>query len=812
MQIWIQDVRYAIRMLLKNPGFTVVAVLTLALGIGANTALFSLINELLLRPLPVNHPMELWGIVLVDQTRDFADQRIPYPIYLEYRDQNRAFKELAAFARVFTPVDVGGEPHFGSVQLATANYFSTLGVQAALGRTFAPDDDQSPGQGAVAVLSHAAWRNWFNADSQVIGRTLVLRPAYAQPLTCTIVGVAPARFGGLEQPAPQLWLPAIMEEHFKRASSVDFRMVGRLAPGISRGQALAGLDVVAASVAAKYGGKPLPGYGNEGIFRSDLRSELRHAALGTWSAFRSHGTLRKARMLALGVAGLVLLIACANLANLLLVRAERRRKEMAIRLSLGATRGRLLRLMLAESFVLACMGGAAGLVAAQWGNRVLVALRPDDVDLVVRTTLNFRVAGFALFAAMVSGLIFGCAPAWLASREDPNASIKGQVGTHLGHGFPLRDWLATGQIALSLVLLIASGLCLRSFAGLLATNPGFNTQELLVAPVEFHAVAEATRGTFYRELVQKLAAVPGIKSVSWTRILPLLGGGMSVPVEQIEGYISKPNEFLEVEFSEIGPRYFETLGTSIVTNPDRPIGTRGALVWVNEAFVRRYWPGQNPVGRRVGPWVVDGVARDSQTKNLWDKPGPYVFVQRAEPDASSGVLLVRTDGNPKAALDSLRRELLAVDPKLDLSRLMTIRQVIGQSLRGQQFMLVLLGAFALSATGLASVGIYGVMSYLVTQRRRDFGIRVALGAQRRDIMNWVMRHGVWLTLLGLVLGLVASWATTRLLANALFGISPTDAPTFAAISILLGCAALFACYLPARRAAKVDPMEALRYE
>src|SRR5439155_8422485 len=391
--------KLALRQLSKNPGFTAVAVLTLALGIGANTALFSLINELLLRPLPVNHPKELLGIVLVDQTRDFADQRIPYPIYCDYREQDRAFKDLAAFARVFTPAQVVGERRFGAIQLATANYFSTLGVRAALGRTFVAEDDQSPGQGAVGVLSHAAWRSWFNADPEVIGRTLVLRPAYAEPLTCTIVGVAPAGFGGLEQPGPQLWLPAIMEEHFKRATSVDFRMVGRLAPGISRGQAVAAVDLVTARLAARYGGKPLPGYQNEGIFRSDLRSELRHAALGAWGAFRPHGTLRKARMLALGVAGLVLLIACANLANLLLVRAERRRKEIAIRLSLGATRGRLLRFLLAESFVLACMGGAAGLVAAQCGNHVLVALRLDDVDLVVRTTLDFRVAGFALFAA-----------------------------------------------------------------------------------------------------------------------------------------------------------------------------------------------------------------------------------------------------------------------------------------------------------------------------------------------------------------------------------------------------------------------------
>jgi putative ABC transport system permease protein len=806
------EFKFAGRQLLKNLGFTTVAVLTLALGIGANTAIFGLINELLLRPLPVREPADLMGVVLVDPAGDVAGQRIPHPIFRDYQEQSReVFRELAAYARVFAPVEIGDESRFTVAQLASANYFSTLGVGPALGRFFVPEDDRAAEQAAVVVLSHTCWQNWFHADPAVIGRTVVFRPAYVEPLTGTIVGVAPANFGGIEQPEPQFWIPAVMEEHFKRAASVNFRMIGRLKPPITPRRAVAALNVVAQAVAASHAGRALPGYENEGVFRSDLHTELRHAALGTWGAFRPRAALRKARQLALGVAALVLLIACANIANLLLARAERRQKVTALHLSLGASRGRILRLMLTETLLLAFLGGAAGLLAAQWGNQLLMALKPREVDLLVSTTIDLRVLSFSFLLALSSGLMIGSIPAWRGSRQDPILALKGRVGVS-GHGLRLSGWFASVQMALSLVLLIAAGLCLRSLAGLLASDPGFNTRNLVVAPVDFKSLPEGSAPAPYRELIRRLTAFPGVKSVSWTRVFPLLEGGMSVPVDAIQGYEPKPDEFLSVEFTQVGPAYFETLGMPVAVAPDHPLTSQGTLVWVNEAFVRRYWPGQNPVGRRVGPWSVAGVVKDGRIKNLWDKPGPYLFVQQSGPKVPSGILMIRTAGNPNSVLNSVRAELKAMDPVLDLSRIKTMRQIVRQSLVGQQFVLTLLGGFALCALALAIIGTYGVMSYLVTQRTRDIGICMALGAGRANIAGWVMRQGLALALAGLALGLAGAWAATRLLAGTLFEISPTDPITFVAISTLLVGAASLACWLPARRAAKVDPMEALRYE
>ena len=340
------DLKFAFRQLLKNPGFTVVAVLTLALGIGANTAIFGLVNEQFLRPMRVKDAKELLGIVLIDRSGDSSSQNIPYPIYRDYQEQNRVFFELLGYAATSSPIQVGASSRVGSVQLASANYFSALGVVPVKGRTFFAEDDQSPGQSLVAVISHAFWQNQFQADPAVVGKTLILRPGYVQQLTCTIIGVAPADFAGLDERSPDVWLPAVMAEHFRKATSVSFRMVGRLAPDFTREQATAALDILTRNIAEKYGGVPVPDYRDEGVFRSDLRTELRHAALGSWGAFKPRGVIKRAATLALAVVGLVLLIACANVSNLLLARAVKRRKEIAIRLSLGASRWQLLRQML----------------------------------------------------------------------------------------------------------------------------------------------------------------------------------------------------------------------------------------------------------------------------------------------------------------------------------------------------------------------------------------------------------------------------------------------------------------------------------
>lgn len=648
----------------------------------------------------------------------------------------------------------------------------------------------------------------------MVGATVQFRPAYADPVNCTVVGVAPEGPGSIEKHSPQVWISASAEKHFKNAMQVNFRMIGRLAAGVGRRQAEAALDVAAFAIATKHGGNVIPGYENEGIFRSGLRTELRHAGLGSWGAFRPLAPVRQARLLALGVSGLVLLIACANIANLLLARAERRRKETAIRLSVGASRGRILRAALVESLLLSMLGGAGGLLLAHFGNRLLIALRPDNVEMLVRTNLDWRVAGFTFFVVLLATLFIGFLPAWRCSQQDPNDALKNRQSAPQSSAFRLRDGFAMVQIALSLILLISTGLCLKSFEGLLASDPGFNTTELVAAPVEFQNVTEAGAPAHYRDLVQRLTANPGIESVSWTRTFPILPmqSSISAPVDGIEGYEPKRDEFLTVEFTQIGPNFFETMGMAVAVSPGRSLGSQGDMVWVNEAFVRRYWPGQNPVGRRVGPWIVDGVVKDTQVKNLWDPPSPFLYQQMAEPDSRSGVLMVRATGNPVNLLRTLRSELLALDPELDVSRLMTMRQALGETLNAQRFIVVLLGVFAASAMLLCVIGIYGVMSYLVTQRTREIGIRLALGAQRSRVVNGVLRHGVRLTSAGVAIGLFGSWSATRMLAGLLVGVSPTDPVTFVIVSAIFAIASLLACWLLARRAAKVDPIVALRNE
>lgn len=810
------DVRFAIRQLLKNPGFTAVAVLTLALGIGANTAIFGVMNELLLRPLPVKEPETLLGIVLTDRRGgDFANQSIPYPIVQDYRDQiGGVLGEFAAYARTFAPVDVRGSPQFAMIELATASYFPALGGAPELGRFFDESDDHLASQGAVAVLSHGAWQSWFGGDPEVLGKMVSLRPLYVDPVHCTIIGVVPEGFAGIERPSPQIWLPAVMEKSFKDAAQVNFRMMGRLADGVGQRRAESALDVVAASVAAKHGGRPIPDYGNEGIFRSDLRTELRYAALGSWGAFRPHAPLRQARLLAFGVAGLVLLIACANIANLLLARAERRRKETAIRISLGASRSRVLRSALIESLMLCLLGGCAAIFLSLALNRILVALKPPEVELLVRMQLDARVAGFCLVVAVLSGLCFGLVPAWRASREKPNLALKGLSNSQSPGGFPLRDGFAAAQIALSLVLLIGAGLCLRSFAALVTSNPGFSADNLLVARLDFQNVSESGGPAHYRALDERLTAVPGVESVSWSRVSPLMpaGGSISAPVDRIEGYETKPDEFLSVDFTDVAPGYFQTLGIPFVTPPDRPIAGAGSRVWVNEAFVRRYWPGLNPIGKRVGSWTVQGVVKDARVKHLWEPPMPYLYRQVTEPDARSGVFFIRTAGDPGAVLNQVRAVLRTIDPDLDLSRLTTMRDALGETLGSQKFMVVLLGLFAGCAMLLAMIGIYGVISYLVNQRTREIGIRMALGARRRQILFSVLRRGAVLTAYGTLAGLVGSWAVTRFLGSVLFGVSPTDLATFMSVTCGLVLAATIACLAPARRASQVDPMVALRSE
>ena len=405
-------------------------------------------------------------------------------------------------------------------------------------------------------------------------------------------------------------------------------------------------------------------------------------------------------------------------------------------------------------------------------------------------------------------------PAFTAVAALTLALGKGQSVRPQTAGFSVRDAFAVAQVALSMVLLIGAGLCLRSFAALVNSNPGFSTENLLVAQLDFQNVPESSGPAHYRELAERLTALPGVELASWSRVFPMLplGGSISVPVDEIESYDKQPDEFLSLEFTDVAPDYFQTMGMSVAVAPMLPLAGAGSVVWVNEAFVRRYWPGLNPIGKRVGPWIVEGVVKDARVRNLSDPATPYLYRQDAEPDARSGVFMIRTSGDPGTVLKQVRAELLAKDPDLDLSRLMTMREALGQTLGAQKFMLVLLGLFAGCAVVLAVIGIYGVISYLVNLRRREIGIRMALGAQRQSILFSVLRRGGVLTAFGLATGLGGSWAATRLLGSVLFGVSPTDLATFVSVALILAGASMISCWLPAWRASKVDPMEALRTE
>jgi predicted permease len=750
----------------------------------------------------------------MERAGDFADQRIPYPIARDYQEQNRVFGELLEYAITFAPMEIGGNTRVGEVHLVSTNYLASLGAIPVLGRTFLAEDNGSAGPSPVAVISHALWQSGFGGDATVVGKTLWLRPRYAAPQSCTIIGVAPAGFAGLEGAGPAVWLPSVMEEHFCRASSVNFRLAGRLASGVTRAQAAAALDIIARNVAAKYGGKPLPHYGNEGIFRSDLRTELRPVAVGRWGAFKSRHAVEQATLLAMAVVGLLFGIACANVSNLLLVRSVRRRREVAIRLALGASRWQVWRQLLAESLVLALLGSAAGWFVAHWLNQFLMASKPAGLTLIVETSVDYRVIGFTLLTALVAAMLFGTAPAWQATHFNLNAALRDDALTQRRMGLSLGDIFVVGQIGLCLLLLLGAGLCLRSFARLQFAEPGFNVQETSLLRVRAEGVAEGAVRSLYPGAVERLAALPGVRSVSYTQYFPMLsGGGASFPAGPLEGYIPKPNEFINVSFMEVGPNAFQTWGIPILlTEDDTPLGAEGTRAWINESFARRYWPTQSPLGKRIGAYRVHGVVSDAQLVSLTEPSAPSVFLQRAAPEGNAFAFLVRTEADTRLTMSTLQAALRSAHPNLVLSELLPMRQVLRRTLVGERFLLLLLGGFAATATLLASLGIYGVMSYSVSQRTRELGIRIALGAGRERVLGMVLRRGLALTAAGLAIGLAVAWATTRALSSVLHGVSPTDPWTFGAVMVLMMIVSLLACIVPASRAANVDPMSALRHE
>jgi predicted permease len=810
------DLRFAVRQLLKNPGFTAVAVLTLALGIGATTAIFSLVDELLLRPLPVKDAAGLLAIGYRDRDFKLIFPNVSFPYYRTYRDESRSFSDFIGYAPISVTVRELDKREGMSAQLVSGNYFAALGIKAILGRVLAPADDEVPGRDAVAVISHQYWQRRYGGDTNVIGQTFRVGNE-----DLTIVGVAAEGFHGLYPfNAPQFWAPTAMEQALKMHTV--YQMVVRLAPGVSREQGRAELDSITQRIAATYVDHSPPGYERYGLIRSDRRTALMPAALGMWGPqLGRREQVTQLAVLFMSAVGLVLLIACANAANLLLVRAFKRRKEIAIRLALGASRLRLVRQLVVESLLLALLGAALGLLFAKWGSDALLPLRTGTLKFVpVEVHLDVRVLLFTVGVAALTGLIFGLVPALQALRFDVHPALKEEPSGALPRagGFAVRNFLIVAQVSVCLVLLLSAGLCLRSFARLVAVDPGFDMKNVLTATIALEAekYTRTNALAFVEQFVESVRAMPGVRAVTISDdVLPLSGNYASEGINELEDYEKRPDESISYGYSEIGPNYFRTLGIALLdgrefSERDRGGGRRMAVV--NESFVQRYWPNLNPIGKRVPGGEVIGVVRDSHIRQLWTEPAPHIYRPKLQGDLRYCNLLVKTEQNPNLLLPQLRRELRAIDSAVELLRTNTLENIWSSSLSGQRLLMILLAVFAGIALVLATVGLYGVMACTVAQRVREIGIRMALGARRGDVLALIVSQGMRLVLAGLAIGLVIAIAGTRLLRSLLYDVSPTDTITFLGVSVLLSGVALLACYLPAHRAARVDPIEALRHE
>jgi putative ABC transport system permease protein len=810
----LQDLKYGLRMIAKAPGFTLLATLALALGVSANTTIFSLINGVLLRPLKgIKDPARLVEIYTSDYSSGLYGSS-SYPDYVDFRDQSDVFENLGAFYETMMNATGEGEAERLPGVVVTGNYFDMLGVGAQLGRTLHGADDQ-PSSSQPVVISDSLWQRRFSSNQSVVGQTLNLN---GKPYT--IVGVADASFRGLRLGlGPEFWLPAATVDDFTTSGRGDrgIELVGRLKPGVTLAQAQTQLKTIAARLAQAY---PETNLGT-----LDLPNEPRPVTVVQQSRIDPAGRegLRRISFPLFGVVGLVLLIACANVANLLLARASARRREIAVRLAVGASRGRLLRQLLTESLLLALLGGGAGLIVTQWSSSVLSGFFPPQELAGLDLSTDWRVLVFTLVVTLITGLLFGFVPALQASRLNLIPSLKDDsrsYGQHLRR-LGLRDLLVIAQLALSLTLLIGAALLVRSLQHALRFDPGFAAQNLMTASL-------ATRGanlshqqgrSFYDEALQRTGSLPGVQSVTLTAVVPVSGGGERRGV-QFEGYQPQAGEDTELNTNVVGSNYFTTMGIPIVGgrdfNTQDKEGSPRVLV-VNEELARRYFAGA-AVGKRLrfgsDPTFneIVGVVRNAKHRSLREAPLPVIYIPLSQEYRGGMTLMVRTVGDPAGVVGAVRNEMRALNKDVPLFSVQTMPERIGDQLATDRMMAVLLSVFGGGGLLLASIGIYGVMSYAVAQRTREIGIRVALGAERHDILKLIVGQGLVLILIGAGLGLGLAFAATRVLKSVLFGVSATDPLTFGSVVVLLIGVALLACYLPARRATKVDALVALRYE
>jgi predicted permease len=824
LEVFMQDLRYGLRMLQKNPGFTAVAVLSLALGIGANTTIFTVVNAILLNALPVRDLPRLVEMDTVDSKTLVTQARserlgMSFPNFQDYRRDNTVFTDLAAFMPTAVTWSGGAEPRQLQSELVSANYFEVLGIRPARGRFFVSDEDTKPNGNDVAVLSYAVWANKLGSDPAIIGKPLIFD---ARPYT--VIGIAPRGFRGTITffSSEQVWIPTSMKDQVLGGKAKDFfndrrfltvGTIGRLKPGVEMSAAEASLETMATHLEAEF---PKDNGG-----RSVALCPLADAAVGV----NDHKRIALASAMMMGVVGLVLLIACVNLANLLLAQGARRQKEISLRAALGAGRTRIVRQMLTESMLLSLAGGAVGLAIAYAGRSILWSFRPPFIeDSGIDLALDSHVLLFTLGVAILTGFIFGLVPAVKASRPDLMETLNagGRGGTIGWQRDRLRSLLVVGEMALALITLVGAGLFLHSMQNAQKTDLGFESKNLLAMNFDLGALHyEEGRGQqFYRAAIEKMKNSPGVASVSIASNQPI-GGGFERTVfpegrDEASGYRGTLTTV-----DDITPGYFETLRIPILrgrafSDVDRK--ETAVVAIASEAMVKQYWPNEDGLGKRFhffgDPTLreIVGVVANFVVNEVGEEPQPIVFLPMAQDYVPAATLHVRTTGNPENVVATTRVALQSLDPNLAITNVFTIGQILSQALWAPRMGGILLALFGALALVLSAVGVYGVLSYSVNQQTREIGLRMALGAQRGDVMRLILGQGLRLTVVGLGLGILVALALMRVLVSLLFDVRAYDPSTYTAVTLLLTAVALLACYIPARRAMRVDPMVALRYD
>jgi len=804
----LKDLRYGFRMLVKTPAFTVVAVLSLGLGIGANTTVFSLLDAVMLRSLPIQQPEQIVEVAtLIPGNRPHYD--FSYPLYAGLRDNNQSLSGLIAYSTANFGLATGDQTERIRGEMVSANYFSVLGVQPTIGSAFAPSDE-TPGAPRAALISDALWTRFFNRDANVLNKTISLNGR-----NFSVVGVAPKKFSGmLRGMATDVWvtLPHNMdfEDNPKLLSSANLiwlSIAGRLKPGVPIEQAQTQLTSL------------LPGLSADG--QSGNQSIALAEAAGGNSAYVADLS-RPITLLFLAV-GLILAIACANVASLLLARARTRGKEIGVRLALGATRFRIVRQLMTESLLLALAGGALGLLFTFWTSGLVSGLlTTTDDPLLLEISPNVRVLAFTLLASVATVLLFGVAPALKASRVDlvPTLKDSNAATPVFRRGPSLQNLLVITQVALSLMLLAGAGLFVRSLWKLQGIDKGFTGGNVMAFSLNMDLQGyDKSRGAgFYAAAVEDLSSVPGIESVTLASSLPATAGGRNMQLGPNE---TRPavNEKVSIDIVSVAPRFFETTGLSLLRGRDfrRIDSDKSAKVMiVNETMARKFWPQADPVGQSFqegeDTYEVVGVARDTKYRHLRETPAMTMYLPLTQAYVPTMNLLIRTPADPTSFVAPVQNRLRSIEPAITIYNVRTLLEHVGRSLYIERMESIILGTLGLLALILTAIGVYGVVTYSVTQRTRELGIRMALGAQRRDVFKLVLRKGLILVVWGSAIGLLACYWLSRLISNQLYGVSPNDPATLISVAVLLGAVALLASYIPARRATKVDPLVALRYE